>query len=311
LPKEVVEEAGLIILAVPGFAWKEILAKIGPWVHPDACLGAIPGTFGFDWLARKYVGDEIALFGFQRSPYVSQTLRYGRSVKVTGVRGRNVAGVQPLRKTGLIAGVLSARLRLNIETVSNYLAITLNPGNTAFHSSRLYGLFSNWDPGAASRRCPLFYTEWDDAASDCYFALDSDIQAICKSLPLDLGGVQPIADHYGERTCAGLTARIRTLPALQGIRAPMSREGIRWQPDFAHRFFQEDMLQGLVTYRGIAEMTAAPTPAIDAILHWAESWHRKPLLRSGRLAHASLAPLASPQSLGIRDLDALVEFAIR
>ncbi len=290
--------AEIVFITTPANIFKEILGRIQPHVESGAWVGALPGTGGFDWIARETLGPGTRVFGFQRAPYVCRTIRYGKSVALSGIRPKvRMAALPPGEAPGL-ARRLSAYLNLPIEITPHFLPITLSPGNPLFHSARLFALFRDWDGRTTLRTCPLFYEEWDAAATDCYLSLDRELQAVAKALPVDMSAVRPVLAHYQAATPIELTQRIQGIEALRGILAPMRPVDDGFVPDFEHRFVTEDILHGLAVQRAVARLAGVPTPTMDEIIAWAKS-------------HISTDPNrpepALPEHYGIHDVATLVD----
>ncbi|MEY2502874.1 MAG: opine dehydrogenase [Verrucomicrobiota bacterium] len=310
-PAVVVPTAKLVLLAVPSTAWKDILGRIQPFVSSKIWIGAFPGTHGFDWLASRIFGGAVKVFGLQRAPYVCRILEYGKRVSLLGTRPEVFLGAHPVAEAASLARHLGSWLHLRFRTVPNYLAITMCPGNTAFHTARLFALFGGWRIGQQLEKRPRFYEDWDDPASTWYLALDNEVQRLCAALPLDLSTVTSVPRHYGIQTVSELTRRIRTLPALRGIEVPMQQDTSGWVPDYNHRFFQEDVLAGLAVWRGVADLAKVPTPAIDAILKWAGRWSGCRLIWGNRLRAELYPNLPCPQNFGFLSAKAIIKEAIR
>lgn len=296
-PALAVAGADIVFVTTPASIFKEILCRIRPCVESDAWVGAIPGTGGFDWVARETLGPRTRVFGFQRAPYVCRTLRYGHSVALTGIRPKvRMAALPPGEAPGLAAR-LAKYLNLPIEVTPHFLPVTLSPGNPLFHPARVFALFGDWDGRTIHEVCPLFYEEWDAAATDYYLRLDRELQAVCQALPVDMSAVRPVLAHYDARTPVELTRRIQGLTALRGILAPMHPVDDGFVPDLEHRFVTEDILHCLAVQRAVARLTGVRTPTMDEIIAWAESHVPSASDRPGP---------ALPEFYGITDVAALV-----
>jgi hypothetical protein len=80
----------------------------------------------------------------------------------------------------------------------------------------------------------------------------------------------------------------------------------RFVPDFSYRYLSEDVPYGLVITRAISEIARVPTPAIDEIIHWAESAMQKVYLRDGKIAGPDARDLPIPQNYGVFTLPDLL-----
>ncbi|HKP94409.1 MAG TPA: NAD/NADP octopine/nopaline dehydrogenase family protein [Fibrobacteria bacterium] len=266
-PAETVSGSDLVIFALPAFAHREVMEKIKPFLRSDAWIGAMPGTAGFGWLAREILGRSHKVFVSERAPYVCRILCYGDSVHVSGIRDKVLVGAE----TGAaeISRLLGRLFRIRSIPVNGFLPIYLSPGNSIFHSSRLFNLFGKWRKGQGFPRETLFYEDWNDEAAALYLECDKDLAMLRKTISGDYRAVQTIKQHYKVSNERALAQRIRGINALRGILAPMVKTSGGYVPDFAHRFFREDAVLGLGFIRKISENSDVHTPTIGRIHKWA------------------------------------------
>ena len=270
-PSVAVAGADIIFIAAPAFAHDAILTAVGPFVAPGAWIGALPAPGFFDWAASSSLAPQTRIFGAQRSPYNCRVTIAGRQVEVLGVVPRLAVAASPRRHIAELVALLSATLSLPIDELDNFLCVTLAPSPTIFHPARLFALLSDWDGRSAfGGQPPLFYEDWDDTASRIYLRCDDELQAICRSLPLDMSGVTPARSHYGAPTAASLTGRIRSLAGLRAIPLPIRSGECGWMPDLRDRFFLEDFPFGLRAVRTIAALANVETPTLDMIDTWSQ-----------------------------------------
>lgn len=308
-PSEVIPGADVVLLAVPAFARTDVLKKIYPQINRDALVGSIPGTAGFDWITRRILGGGVTVFGVQRAPYVCRILEYGRSVQISGIRPCIYLGAIPCTESPWISRLMQQALGLPVVPLPNYLAVTLTPGNSFFHSSRLYSLFRGWGRDTVFSKEILFYEEWDDYATKMYCAFDREIQDITHNIPVDLTCVIPAMKHYRVKTPLEMTRTIRSIRALKGLKVPLRATADGYVPDFEHRFFTEDIYHGLVSVRGIASLAGVRTPAIDKVLRWAGRLVGRRFIRGGRLLASENPDLPIPENFGIHTREELVSRA--
>ena len=64
--EEVVPDADIIILCLPGYAIKDELMKIKPYVRKGAYVGTVFSSTGFFFEALKIFDKSVSLWGFQR-----------------------------------------------------------------------------------------------------------------------------------------------------------------------------------------------------------------------------------------------------
>jgi hypothetical protein len=310
-PQQVIPGSRAVIFTVPAFAHQDIVVRIEPFLTPATWLGAMPGG-GFPWLLDRHLGHRAQVFGVQRAPYVCRITEYGKSVSITGIRKVLKLGARPSSQARDVGAWLGRQLNMPVRAIDNYLGVVLGNGNAVFHSARLYSLFK---PGAQAKmaRRPRFYADWDLPASEVYLACDSEIQALCRAIPLDLSGVEPVGAHFelpeaSREDARALTRKIRCIPALRNIPAPVLSPPGDCRPDLTSRFFREDMPYGLLPIRAVAQLAGVETPAIDELLSWAQDLLGERFLLGPRLALEGLMHLPLPQSLGMTRLDDLVSW---
>ena len=303
--------SGAVIFTVPAFAHEDIVVRIEPFLTPETWLGAMSGG-GFPWLLERHLGPGAQVFGVQRAPYVCRITEYGKSVSIMGIRKVLKLGARPASRARDVGAWLGRQLNMPVCAIDNYLGVVLGNGNAVFHPARLYSLFK---PGAQAKmaRCPRFYADWDLRASEVYLACDSEIQALCQAIPLDLSGVEPVGAHFelpaaSREDAQALTRKIRHIPALQDIPAPVLGPPGDCRPDLTSRFFREDIAYGLLPIRAVAQLAEVETPAIDELLRWAQDLLGERFLLGPRLALEGLMHLPLPQSLGMTRLDDLVSW---
>ena len=85
-PAEVVPQADIVLLCLPGFSIREVLQQIAPVLTPGTAVGSIVSSTGFFFEAFKILSPQTPLFGFQRVPFISRLKEYGRSADLLGYK---------------------------------------------------------------------------------------------------------------------------------------------------------------------------------------------------------------------------------
>ena len=308
-PELIAKDADLLLLCVPACGRAQVLEAIAPFVAPRAWVGCLPGFGGFDWQARAILGPGVRLFGLQRVPYVRKTISYGEAVWISGIRPCLILGALPAAEAPAAAALMQDLLGIPTDALPHYLPVTLSASNPLFHPARTYGAFADLPGGAKLRNRPLFYEEWDDAASETYLALDAELQSICRSIPADMSAAQPIRQHYGVADAASLTGRIRSLRPLRDRYLPLLDCGDGYLPDVQSFYFTEDIPFGLLVVKAVAEIAGVATPRTDAVLAWAQRLMGREYLADGRANGKDAATLPLPRRFGISTLPELVAAA--
>lgn len=116
---------------------------------------------------------------------------------------------------------------------------------------------------------PLFYATWNDEASEILFALDEEVQRICKSLPeFDLAAVLSLKKYYESSTPQALTKKLCNISSLSKIYSPMIQNESGWYPDFNNRYFKCDFGYGLDIFLQFAEILNLNVPNMKQIMQW-------------------------------------------
>ena len=76
--EDVIPHSDIVLLCLPGFAIREELDKIRPYLSATTAVGSIVSSTGFFFEAQRLLPKEQPLFGFQRVPFISRTTEYGR-----------------------------------------------------------------------------------------------------------------------------------------------------------------------------------------------------------------------------------------
>ena len=310
-PAEVVPGAGIVAIAAPFAAHREILSRISPWVDAEAWVGGFPGFGGFDWRARFHLGRSPVLFGLQRIPYVCHKLDYGHRVAITGIRPQLFIAALPAGRVNEITATLRELLSIRAVPTGNYLNVTCSNSNPIMNPARLYALFRNWAPGRIYDSCPCFFGDWDESSTAIYLRCDDELHALCRAIPLDLAYVKPLVQHFEVATRQDITDKIRGLTSLQHRLAPMRQLAEdQWELDLGHSYFTEDIPYGIVVLRGVAELVGVATPMLDEIILWAQEQMGVRYLADGRISGGDTAGLPIPQNFGVTTLDELVRRAL-
>lgn len=197
-----------------------------------------------------------------------------------------------------------------VRAVPNYLCVTLSPSNSIYHPARIFTFFRDWREGAVYPERPLFYDDWNDAATDVYLSLSEETQAICRAVQLDMDSVLPLFPLYGVTSRDALTQRIRSIRALSGRPMPLRPTVGGFAPDTRAYYFTEDIPYGVVVLRGVAEAVGVETPIMDEVIRWSERMlGRSYFGDNGTMSGSDTARLPLPARFGITSREELVRRA--
>jgi hypothetical protein len=324
VPAEVIPEADLVMLAVPAFLHASVLSRIGPYVSATAAIGCLPTRGGFEFEASQLVSSDGAdrrrrLFGLQTLPWSTRVVKPGESVHFGAAKAGVLLSALPAADGPGLADQLSRVLGTRVVAMDAFLNLTLgNPGQF-IHPGIMHGAFGSWQGEEyESENIPLLYAEASDDTGRLVEHLSDDAVAVARAIEvesrgaLDLRGVTPVHDWL-RSTYAHVTADMTTVATcfrtgpIRARRAPMVEVSLgRFVPDFSYRYLSEDVPYGLVITRAIGEIARVPTPAIDEVIHWAESAMQKVYLRDGKIGGPDARDLPIPQNYGVFTLPDLL-----
>ncbi|WP_297930578.1 NAD/NADP octopine/nopaline dehydrogenase family protein [uncultured Alistipes sp.] len=269
-PAEVIPQAQAVLFCLPGFMIGRELLRIREHVRPGTFVGSVFSSTGFFFEAMKILDERIPLWGFQRVPFIARVREYGRSAALLGYKSEYRIAVERASATERerLRGWVEEALGRPTGLLGHYLEASITNSNPLLHTSRLYALFSEWEPGRCYGRNALFYHEWDDRSSELLIAMDRELFALIGALPVSPGFLLPILDYYESRDAASLTRKLRSIESFRTIASPMKRAGEGWIPDFDSRYFTEDFTFGLRYIRELARRYGVATPVIDRVYDW-------------------------------------------
>lgn len=267
-PAEVVPQADIVLLCLPGFSIREELQLISPYLSPQTAVGSIVSSTGFFFEAFKILPPQTPLFGFQRVPFISRIKEYGHSACLMGYKpSLHIAIEQTTRKEALRA-TMQQLFCVPVQLLKSYYEVSLTNSNPLLHPARLYTLWSDWHEGVTYPEETLFYEQWTDEASALLIQMDEEFQQLLCVLPVTKGSIPTILDYYESTDAPSLTRKLRSIQAFKGIKAPMKPCTGGFEPDFSSRYFTEDFPYGLQIILHQAREHHVATPVIDRVLSW-------------------------------------------
>lgn len=271
--EDVVPEADIILLCVPGNFIRPILEKIRPHLCAGTPVGSVVSSSGFFFAAHETLPAGTPLFGFQRVPYIARTSEYGRSAELLGYKKQLRVATE-----NFVSDAARERFRSRLETIfetpvtllDSFWEAALTNSNPLLHPCRLFGLWRDWDGKSAFPQRPLFYEDWDDFSSETLIAADAEFFELLKKLPVSENAIPTVLDYYESSGAPSLTRKLRGISAFKGIPAPMRAVPAGgFVPDLESRYFTEDIPFGMKIIKQLAQRHDTATPVIDKILHWA------------------------------------------
>lgn len=270
--EEVIANADMVLLCLPGFAIHDELLKIRPWLKAGACVGSVVASTGFFFEAFSLLSKDTPLFGFQRVPFIARTTQYGKAADLKGYRKELFVAIEQTTEKEMLRQQLERMLKTPIHLLKSHYEVSLTNSNPLLHPSRLYSLWKDWKPGLVYDTVPAFYYDWTDEASEYLIAMDNEFQQLLKVLPVSPGSIPPLLTYYESSDIPSLTRKIRSIPAFAGMMAPMKPCDGGFVPDFSNRYFTEDFPYGLAIINKVMHEKGIPCPTIDRILEWGRRW---------------------------------------
>ena len=266
--KQAVSDAQIIYICLPGYAIHDMLLQIKDYLMPMAAVGSVVSSTGFFFEAMQILPSTTPLFGFQRVPFISRIEDYGRRARLMGYKESLHLAIEQTSDPEPLRQALEQMLRTPIHLLHSFYEVSLSNSNPLLHPSRLYSLWKDWHEGETISRVPLFYAEWTEEAAALYIAMDQELQALLRQLPVTPGSIATVLDYYESTDAPSLARKLRSIEAFKGITAPMKATEGGFVPDFHSRYFTEDFPYGLAIVHRLAHEKEVPCPTIDRIYDW-------------------------------------------
>ncbi|MBR1847977.1 MAG: NAD/NADP octopine/nopaline dehydrogenase family protein, partial [Lachnospiraceae bacterium] len=270
-PNEVIPQAEIVLVCLPGFAIHDELAKIKPFLSKATIVGTVVSSTGFFFEAFKLLSSDTPLFGFQRVPFISRTIEYGHKAELKGYKESLSAAIEQAENKEVIHKQLEDIFEKPITLLDSFYEVSLSNSNPMLHPSRTYTMWKDWKPGIVYPDNPQFYAEWTLEASSLLIQMDEEFQNLLKALGLKPGCIPTVLDYYESTDAESLTQKLRSIKAFQGIHSPMKEVSDGYIPDFTSRYFTEDFPYGMRFIIETAQKHNFPIPTIDKVYHWGTS----------------------------------------
>ena len=273
-PENVIPQSDIILLCLPGFAIKEELLRIQPFLNSDSFVGSVFSSTGFFFEALKIFDDDIKLFGFQRVPFISRVKEYGKEANLMGYKSSLNIAVENTDDKESFRREMEQMLDIPVFLLKNYYEASFTNSNPILHPARLYSLFKGWHKGVKYGRNIAFYEEWDDFSSELLIKMDAEFFKLNEKLPVRKNYLPTLLDYYESYDAQSLTRKISSIASFKGIMAPMKHTEGGWIPDFKSRYFMEDFPFGLRYIYEKAQEMGVETPVIKEVLEWGMSFYK-------------------------------------
>lgn len=265
------KDCSIVLLCLPGYAVREQLEKIKHYVGRETYVGTVFSSTGFFFDALDILGEDVPLWGFQRSPFIARTKKYGESANLLGYKtGHNIAVERCADKEGFRARV-EYLFDVPVRLLKNYYEASLTNSNPLLHTSRLYTMFGGENEGRVFPRMILFYEEWTKESAQLLIDMDEEFFRLLEVLPVSEGYLPRILDYYESTDAGSLAMKLSSIQGFKGINSPMKEVEEGWVPDFSSRYFTEDFPFGLRYIWKLAHEKGIDVPNIDKVYEWGMS----------------------------------------
>jgi hypothetical protein len=319
-PADVVPECNVLIMPLPSFAYPSVFEQLKPHLKPGTYVGITPGQGGFDWVARNVLGEELMkslnLFAIMPMPLNCRITDFGKQVHVQVLKKKYKVGALPASATDNCCKIVSHIFSAQAEGLGHLLAATMYPINAIIHPQRTYEICQKWRPGGKPLpENPLFYESMNTASAGLMDLVNTELQMIGEviteksGVKLDIPHIKDFLGWVYEDDKPDLTSTasfFATAPAYKGFRSPLKQVEGGFEPDFANRYFTEDIPLGLCIYKGIADIVDFDTPVLDMIVYWAQGHMKKEYIVAGKLTGKDVGETNAPQRFNVNTLDMLL-----
>ncbi len=267
-PEEIIPQAEMVLVCLPGYAIHNELEAIKPFLPKMAAVGSVVSSTGFFFEAFKVLPPDIPLFGFQRVPFISRIIEYGKKAELKGYKETLHVAIENASEKEPIRAELEELFEKPVSIADSYYEVSLSNSNPLLHPARLYTMWKDWLPGIVYPRNPQFYAEWTLEASALLIQMDDEFQHLLKALGLKPGCIPTILDYYESTDAVSLTQKLHDIKAFQGIPSPMKEVKGGWIPDFSSRYFTEDFPYGMRFIVETASEQGVAIPTIEKVYQW-------------------------------------------
>lgn len=271
-PNQVVPEADIVLVCLPGFAIHDVLCCIAPCLDEKTWVETVVSSTGFFFEAMKVLPKNQPLFDFQRVPFISRVINYGHVAELKGYKESLSVAVEQTEKKEEVRAVLEKLFMTPTKLLDSYYEESLSNSNPLLHTARLYTMWKDWKPEVSYEKNPEFYCDWNIEAAELLIDMDDEFQALLKKKGLKNGTIPTVLDYYESKDAASLTRKLHSITAFKGILSPMEINQFgKYEPDFSSRYFTEEFPYGM---RFIVETSMKydiELPRIQRVCQWGMS----------------------------------------
>ncbi len=271
-PKDVIPEVDIVLFCLPSFALHDVLCSIAPYLEHKALVGTVVSSTGFFFEAMNVLPKSQPLFGFQRVPFISRIINYGRVAELKGYKESLSVAVEQSDDKEAIRATLEKLFNTPTKLLDSFYEVSLSNINLLLNTARLYTMWKNWEPGASYDRNPDLYCDWTIEAAELLIAMDDELQTLLKKIGIEDGVIPSVLKCYDCKDAVSLTVKFQTMSAFKGIMSPMKLNKFgKYEPDFDSRYFMEGFSYGLKYIYDLASEKKIDCPNLTMIYKWGVS----------------------------------------
>lgn len=272
-PAVFMNKVDVVMVTLPAFVLASFVNEVAPYTDERHIFILSPGSGGREYAFGKLLKKGAVVAGMQRVVFISRAKEYGKEGILSGTKPKLVVSALPKRFNGKAKETLEALFQIPVDAKEYYLPIALGSSNPILHTARLRTMFAGYDGSQSWPENIAFYQQWDDAASELFFKMDSELQKVAQSYK-EIGGAEiiPLTEYYESQTIGDLTKKISGIPAFKGITSPMVKTESGYKPDFDSRYFTEDFCFGLKQIYDLGILAGLTLPHIEQTLNWARGF---------------------------------------
>lgn len=263
-PEEVIVEQDIILFCQPGYLIEKTLRDIKPYIG-NAAVGTVVSSTGFFFFAHDILGENAKLFGFQRVPFISRVVDYGKTANLLGYKSSLAVVMEKVENTEGFRKELERLFITPVSLLNSFYEVALSNSNPILHTGRLYTMFHGRENEVFDHNI-LFYKEWTDEASQMLIDMDAEFFQLLDKLGVHT--LPALLDYYESYDGASLTRKIQSIPAFQSITSPMKQVDGGWVADFGSRYFTEDFPFGLRWIVETANKQSIKMEIIPKVFKW-------------------------------------------
>lgn len=265
-----IPQSDIVLLCLPAFIIEKTILEIKAYVSESTIIGSIVANTGFFIFAHKHLPSATKLFSFQRVPFISRIVDYGKEANLLGFKDSLIMVVENMKNPDEFMKLAEQLFATPIVLADSFYEVTLSNSNPILHTGRLYTMWKDWD-GVPYPKCTKFYNEWDEATAELEIEMDKEFFDLLHKLQVKTTHISTLLDHYDSVDAKSLTNKLRSIDAFKDILSPMKLEKDGWRPDFSSRYFTEDFPFGLRFIYDLAVQHGVNCPNISMVYNWGMS----------------------------------------